>query len=83
MRSLRSVLVPLVAFAFTLTGSVDVVGIFDSNKLLQDILGIPRSDLTKTLSNYPTIDKATANVQPFWKKSFPADASKIKIEIVK
>jgi hypothetical protein len=70
-------------FTFTLSGPVDVVGAFDANKLLQDVLGIPRFDLTKVLSNYPTIDKATATVKPFWKNSFPNDASKIKIEIAK
>jgi hypothetical protein len=70
-------------FTFTLTGSVNVVGIVDTNKLLQDVLGIPRADLNKVLSNYPTIDKATATVKPFWRSSFPKDASKIKVEIVK
>lgn len=70
-------------FAFTLTGTVDVVGVVDSNKLLQDIIRIPRSDLVKVLSNYPTIDKATATIKPFWRSSFPADTSKIKVQIVK
>jgi hypothetical protein len=70
-------------FTFTLTGSVDVIGTFDTNKLLQDIVGIPRSDLSKVLSNYPTINKAVATVKPFWKKMFPTDISKIKIKIVK
>ena len=70
-------------FAFTLTGSVDVVGAIDTNKLSQDVLGLPRSDLNKVLSNYPTIDKATATVKPFWRSSFPKDASEIKVEIVK
>jgi hypothetical protein len=70
-------------FAFTLTGSVEVVGVIDKNKLLQDVLGIQRSDLAKVLSNYPTIEKATGKVKPFWKSSFPTDASKIKIEVVK
>lgn len=68
---------------FTLTGPVDVIGVVDADKLLKDVLGIPRSDLAKVLSNYPTIDKATASVKPFWKNSFPADATKIKIEVVK
>lgn len=70
-------------FDFTLAGSIDVVGVVDTNKLLQDVLGILRSDLTKVLSNYPTVDKAAATVKPFWKKTFPTDASKIKVEIVK
>lgn len=70
-------------FAFTLTGSVDVVGVIDSEKLMQSILGIHRSDLTKVLSDFPTIDKASASIKPFWKSTFPKSASNIKIEIVK
>ena len=69
--------------SFNLTGTVDVIGVVDTAKLLKDILGTPRSDLTKVLSNYPTIDKATANVKPFWKGSFPTDASRVKVEIIK
>jgi hypothetical protein len=70
-------------FTFTLTGPVDVVGVVDTNKLLQDIAGVARSDLAKILLNYPTIDKATATIKPFWKSSFPIDISKIKVEIAK
>lgn len=70
-------------FTFTLTGPVNVVGVVDANKLLQDILGIPRANLNKVLSNYPTVDKAIAKVNPFWKSSFPTDATKIKVEVVK
>ena len=70
-------------FSFTLSGPIDAAGVVDTSKLLQDIRGIPRSDLTKILANYPTIDKASAIVKPFWKSSFPSDTSKIKIEIAK
>ncbi|HAO64886.1 TPA: hypothetical protein DCQ44_02790 [Candidatus Taylorbacteria bacterium] len=70
-------------FTFTLSGPVDVTGVVDADKLLQDVRGISRGDLTKVLSNYPTVDKATASVRPFWRGSFPSDASKIKIEILK
>jgi hypothetical protein len=68
---------------FTLTGPVDIVGVVDTNKLSQDVLGVSRSDLTKILLNYPTIDKASATIKPFWRSSFPTDVSKIKVEIAK
>jgi hypothetical protein len=70
-------------FVFTLTGPIDVAGVVDSNKLLQDILGTRRSDFKKILANYPAIDKATFNIRPFWKSTFPTDSSKVKIEIAK
>lgn len=70
-------------FDFTLTGTVDVVGVVDKDKFLQDILGIQKSDLQKLFKNYPTIDSITPNIKPVWKRSLPSDASKIKIEIVK
>ena len=70
-------------FDFTLSGSIDVIGVVDFDKLMQDILGTPRSGLAKILANYPTIDKATATVKPFWKGSFPSNSSNIKIELAK
>lgn len=70
-------------FVFTLTGQVDLTGVVDTAKLMQDILGLPRSSFTKILSNYPTIDTASLKVKPFWRSTIPADASKIKIEVVK
>lgn len=70
-------------FNFTLTGPVDVVGVVNTNKLLQDIEGIPQTDLFKVLANYPTIEKVNVVLKPFWKSSFPKDSSKIKIDILK
>ncbi len=66
---------------FVITGSVDIVGIVDKDKLLIDLQGKPRGNLQSVLSNYPTIEKANAVIRPFWKKSFPLDPNKIKIEI--
>jgi hypothetical protein len=70
-------------FSFTLTGSVSVIGVVDSEKLAEDLADRPKSTLTGVLSNYPTIDKATGSVSPFWKTRFPASASKIKIDLIK
>jgi len=74
---------PVKAFTFNLSGSIDVVGAVDAKKLLNDVLGTPRSDFAKLLTNYPTVEKANAVVRPFWKTAFPSDASKIKVEIIK
>ncbi len=74
---------PNKSFNFTLSGSLDVIGLFDEAKLAQDIKGISRSDLPSVIAHYNTIDKVNVVLRPFWKKSFPTDVSKIKVETAK
>ncbi len=72
---------PIKPFTFNLSGSMDVIGIVDAAKLIQDIRGVSRTVLPDVISHYPTIDKVSVVLKPFWQNSFPMDVKKIKVEI--
>jgi len=65
--------------SFQIDGSTTVVFITDEEALRSDLAGTKKSDQDAVLSEYPSIMSARAILRPFWKNSFPTDASKIKI----
>lgn len=67
-------------FEFTVNGNAHIVWTFDEDKLKDDLSGKAKSALTTVLSGYPSIDEAEVVLTPFWKRSFPNDTDKIKIE---
>ncbi|MEK7068772.1 MAG: hypothetical protein AAB947_00125 [Patescibacteria group bacterium] len=67
---------------FTLKGSVQLVWKVDSLELSQAIAGRDRESFEAIIGGFSNIEEAQAKIQPFWKKSFPKDASKIKIKII-
>ena len=64
-----------------LRGSADFVWVVDAAKLLEDMLSYKGKDFTSVFQNYPAIEKAAIVQSPKWWPKFPADKSRIKINI--
>ncbi|MDO8619955.1 MAG: hypothetical protein Q7R64_01235 [bacterium] len=67
---------------FTLDGSAKVVWLFDGEKLRDALAGKPKGELLKTLSSFPTVEKAELVIRPFWSRTFPNNPKKITVEEV-
>lgn len=67
------------SFTFVINGTADFVWFFDEEQLKSDLLGRSKDALATILSGYPSIDQAEVILRPFWKRTFPEKASKIKI----
>ena len=65
---------------FQVNGGATAVYLTDESSLRNDLTDKNKSDLDPILKkSYPSILNANAVVRPFWKSSFPADSTKIKI----
>jgi len=74
----------LESISFTLAGRPLVVWTYDAGRLSTDLLGTNRTALNQVLQAYPAIERARAEIRPFWKRTFPLNMSEIEIiEIVK
>lgn len=62
---------------FKVAGNTLLVWRTDEVSLKSDLAGRKKSELAQILKNYPTVSSATAAIRPFWKASFPEDATKI------
>ena len=69
-------------FFFTLRGNVDIVWQFDEEKLKSDLSGRSKDALATILSGYPGIEQAEVTLRPFWKRAFPDNPEKIRVELV-
>lgn len=67
-------------FEFELKGNARIIWVFDEDKLKQDLSGRAKKALITILSGYPSIEEAEVVLIPFWKRSFPDDVNKIKIQ---
>ncbi len=67
---------------FNLSGSSKIIWKLDEAKLISDMLGKQKSEFTQVLSAYPNIVTAEVEFHPFWKRSFPDNAKKVKVNIV-
>ena len=65
-----------------LSGTADVVWIFDEEKLKNDLSGRNNEAVFTIMSGYPSIDVAEVVIRPFWKGTFPVNTEEIKIEII-
>ncbi|MHB1330755.1 MAG: hypothetical protein ACYCY6_02195 [Minisyncoccota bacterium] len=65
---------------FQVSGTADFVYITEEALLAADLSGTRKNDLETILEKYQSIETASATIRPFWKSSFPSDATKIKIE---
>jgi hypothetical protein len=65
--------------SFNLSGRPMIVWKFDAEKLKADLLGANKTALNVVLGGYPSIEKATAVIRPFWKSTFPIDITEVKI----
>lgn len=68
--------------SFHIKGGAKFVWNIDQAKVANSLAGKKRGELVSILSQFNEIANATASIFPFWKNSFPADLSKIRITIV-
>ncbi|MBX4199236.1 baseplate J/gp47 family protein [Candidatus Parcubacteria bacterium] len=68
------------AIRFQLDGSATLRFVTDEEALKSDLIGKDEKNIPDIIKSYPSIEKASSIVRPFWKSSFPNDVSKIKIE---
>ncbi len=66
--------------SFILSGSTKVVWKYDEITLRENLAGQAKKRIEIILTDYPSIDQAEVTLRPFWKRSFPDNGSKIKIE---
>ena len=64
---------------FTLTGKATIVWHVDAAALAKTLAGINEAVFQNAVTTFPSIQEAHARIEPFWKSTFPADPSKIKI----
>jgi len=67
---------------FSLSGTGQIVWVYNESALKEDLLGINKKDIDFVLSEYPSIVSAEVTTRPFWKRSLPDNEDKIKIERV-
>lgn len=68
--------------SFKLLGKPRVIWTYDSEKLKADLAGGNQTSLNTVLGGYPAIEKASANIRPFWRRAFPDSPSEIVIKEV-
>ncbi len=69
-------------FPFALSGATTLTYVIDSEKLKEDLLGIPKNLVNDIYKNYSGIEKAETSLIPKWKSALPEDRGKIKINIL-
>lgn len=67
------------SFSFKLLGRPKIIWTYDAERLKEDLSGGSQTALNTVLGGYPAIEKATATIRPFWKRSFPTDPADIEI----
>lgn len=66
---------------FTLQGSAQLVWKIDVGALAEALAGREENAFQAIVATFPGIEEARARIEPFWQKSFPTDASKIKVKV--
>lgn len=69
------------SFTFTFTGSGSVVWMVDPATVVAELTGKKKADYEAILAKITGVDKAEVVIKPFWKQSFPKDASRISVTI--
>ena len=70
------------SFAFTLTGTANLIYTVDPARISAAVAGKTRSAAEVALTNYPEVKRAVLVLRPFWRSSFPADPSSIAVSVV-
>lgn len=63
-----------------ISGKARFVWQTDTEKLISELAGKNRRDLKTVLQEFPGIGRAEAVIRPFWKRSFPTNIKKIRVE---
>ena len=66
---------------FSLKGPIIIVGTFSEEALKNELKGTYLKESNVIFARYPAISNAYALITPFWMRSFPNSAEKIKLEM--
>lgn len=66
----------LVAFS----GNVDAMWVLDEEGLKKNLINVRKVDFQKAISGFSHIERAEASLRPFWKRNFPDNPNRIRIE---
>ena len=64
---------------FNLSGNPEFEWMVDESAIKKILIGLPKSNFNAKMSDYKNIQRARANVVPFWSKNFPNKESSIKV----
>ena len=67
------------SLTFFLKGKPKLIWEYDAEKLKKDLAGLPKTSLSSAIAGNQSIESAKVSITPFWKRSFPDDATKIVI----
>ena len=67
---------------FFLVGTAVLVWQIDTRALATTLAGKDQGAFQTVITGFPGVDTAHARIEPFWKTSFPTDASKIKVVLL-
>jgi len=69
---------------FSLSGTAEVIWTVDEEGLKAALVGKPKKGLQfqEVLGAFPYIERAEASIKPFWKRTFPDNVDKIRINQV-
>ena len=67
------------SLTFFLKGKPKLIWEYDAEKLKKDLAGLPKTSLSNAIAGNQSIESAKVSITPFWKRSFPDDATKIVI----
>jgi hypothetical protein len=70
-----------VTFTFSLSGSTYITWLVDAKNIQTLLAGKKKSDFQSILGNVLSISRADVVLKPFWKQSFPEDASRITVDL--
>jgi hypothetical protein len=65
--------------SFSLTGDVNIVWVFDANKLKTELLGLSKNQAKTVISGYPAISEAWIEIHPFWNQTIPSNPQKVNL----
>lgn len=69
-------------FNFSMVGTARLVWILEEDALKRDLAGKSKKVMGEILSSkYPSVIEAVSSIKPFWKRTFPNNIERIKIEI--
>lgn len=66
---------------FSISGNAQIVWNVDTVAFTNALAGKDNSAFQGIIEGFPSIQEARARIEPFWKGTFPTDASDIKIEL--
>lgn len=66
---------------FSMTGSATLVWKVDQSELQSALAGKDKSAFEAIVAGMPSIQEASARIEPFWKSTFPEDPADIKIKV--